>query len=343
MKKFLLILLCLFVFNNFKSIAQDFDYDLTAADPAVGSFPTITQGGITLTTTAPVATDGSSPVYKMLNINSNSFAVVLESSTTDIRQAIYFLRGAGNAATATPVVTYGVSSTDPNMVTAPAQSATASAPGIPLQYDFPLGTKYVRMVRNATVRLYRITAGSSVYTLPLDFLSFTAKPDALGKSVNLNWSTTNEVNTKNFEIQKRTDVTEFATIGTLSSKNVSGVHQYAFIDNNASQGNAYYRLLQYDLDGAFKASEIVAVTNKSNIALSVYPNPVDQTLNINHPSTSATASIRILSLDGKVVLEKSLSANLTTTDLDVSQLNAGSYLVLFQDQAEKSSLKFIKK
>jgi hypothetical protein len=335
--QFVLVLVIAFAFT--KTNAQSFDYNITAADPALGAFTPVTQGAITLSATALISIDGS---YKILNLNADGLEVVLTSSA-DIRQAIYFLRGAGGSATATPVVTYGTSSSDPSMTTAPAQTATASAPGIPIQYDFPAGTRYVRMVRTATVRMYRVTAGSSAYTLPLDFLSFTAKTDALNKFVNLNWSTTNEVNTKNFEIQKRTDISDFKTIGTVNSKNVSGIHNYSFVDGNLINGTSYYRLNQIDNDGNSKFSEIATANIKSAISLSVYPNPVVNSLNVSHPAASNQANIKIFNLEGKTILQKSLLASATSTQLDVSDLTTGSYLIVIEDQSEKSSIKFIKK
>lgn len=179
--------------------------------------------------------------------------------------------------------------------------------------------------------------------LPLDFLSFTAKPDALNKFVNLNWSTTNEVNTKNFEIQKRTDASDFKTIGVVKSKNVSGVHHYAFVDGNLTNGNAYYRLNQTDNDGKSSFSDIVNVNIKSAISLSIYPNPVESSLSLSHPVTTNKAFAQIINLEGKIVLRQALSANTTTSQIDVSQLATGSYLVVFEDQLDKSTLKFIKK
>ena len=213
-----------------------------------------------------------------------------------------------------------------------------------------------------TVRLYPyltdLTAPSSRYlftrnlvisglsqdtTLPLDFLSFSAKPDALNKFVNLNWSTTNEVNTKNFEIQKRTDASDFKTIGVVKSKNISGVHQYAFADDNLTSGTSYYRLNQVDNDGKSSFSDIVTVNVKSAVSLSVYPNPVENFLSLTHPVTSNKAFAKIINLEGKTILQQTLNANVTTSQIDVSQIATGSYLIVLEDESEKSTLKFIKK
>ncbi len=179
--------------------------------------------------------------------------------------------------------------------------------------------------------------------LPLDFLSFTAKADAFGKTVALNWSTTNEINTKNFDIQKRTEDADFATIGTLASKNISGIHHYSFSDNSASAGNSYYRIVQFDNDGASTLSKIQVVSTKASASLSIYPNPTSSTLTVNHAIAQAGASVKVISMNGKTVLQQELSLNSTSTQLDVSNLNSGSYLLMLSTQDQKSSLKFIKK
>ncbi|HET8828599.1 MAG TPA: T9SS type A sorting domain-containing protein, partial [Pelobium sp.] len=177
---------------------------------------------------------------------------------------------------------------------------------------------------DGNVRINSINVWSTE-SLPLDFLSFAAKPDAFGKTVSLNWSTTNEVNTKNFEVQKRTDGTDFATIGTLASKNVAGIHNYAFTDNSASAGNSYYRIIQFDNDGSTTVSKIQAVSNKVSLGLSIYPNPTASVLNVSHSLAQAGSNVKVVSTDGKTVLQQALGLNTTDTKLDVSQLNLGSY------------------
>ena len=107
------------------------------------------------------------------------------------------------------------------------------------------------------------------------------------------------MNTKNFEIQKRTDVSDFKTIGVVKSKNISGVHQYAFADDNLTSGTSYYRLNQVDNDGKSSFSDIVTVNVKSAVSLSVYPNPVENFLSLTHPVTSNKAFAKIINLEGK--------------------------------------------
>lgn len=188
-----------------------------------------------------------------------------------------------------------------------------------------------------------ISAFSQDTTLPLDFLSFSGKADALGKTVDLNWSTTNEVNTKSFDVQRKTAGSDFVTMGTLACKNTAGVHNYSFTDQNAANGTAYYRISQSDNNGASKLSNVIAVSNKAVSALSVYPNPVDQTLNIKHASAAAGANLEVLSLDGKTMFKKAVTVNSISSNLDVSKLATGTYLLILDNNTEKSSLKFVKK
>ena len=206
-------------------------------------------------------------------------------------------------------------------------------------YQNTASTSKYLVERNVVITGTTTTAG----TLPLDFLSLAGKADALGKTVNVNWSTTNEVNTKSFEVQRKTVGSDFATIGTLASKNSAGVHNYSFTDQNAANGTAYYRILQSDNDGASKLSNVIAVSNKAVSALSVYPNPAEQTLNVNHASAVVGANLKVLSLEGKTIFQKAVSVNSTSSNLDVSKLATGTYLLILDNISEKSSLKFIKK
>lgn len=177
--------------------------------------------------------------------------------------------------------------------------------------------------------------------LPLDFLSFTAKPSALGNAVNLNWKTTNEVNTKNFEVQSRTANTEFKTIGLVRSKNTSGVHNYAFTDDKPAASTVYYRLKQIDNDGKFKYSDVVAANVKPSLSVTVYPNPVSTVLTVNH---SASANrLRITNLQGRKVVEQAIAANTISTEVNVANLNAGTYIVVIEGLGGKTSTKFIKR
>jgi hypothetical protein len=238
-------------------------------------------------------------------------------------------------------------------------TATAPGTGTPGQafyFDIPVADniKWIKIQRGTTtgaaggsatnVRIYRIAASttSTTFTLPLDFISFTAKANTTGNSVDLNWRTTNEVNTKEFLIEKRTDNTEFTKIGTLASKNTSGIHNYSFIDNDVSSGNIYYRLKQIDFDGKFKYSDIVQVKVKSKLTLSAFPNPTTDALNLTF-APAKNALLKVMNLNGQVVLEKKLVNGTSIATLNTASLNPSMYLLVYENDGEQSNLKFVKK
>lgn len=176
--------------------------------------------------------------------------------------------------------------------------------------------------------------------LPLDFLSFSAKPSTFG-SVDLDWKTTNEVNTKNFEVQSRTANSEFKTIGFVDSKNTAGVHNYSFTDNKPLASTVYYRIKQVDKDGEFDYSDVKSVNLKQGISLAVYPNPVSDVLSVKHPTS--VNRVTIINLEGKKLLEKTVANDTISTDINVASLQVGTYIVVVDTNGEQSSTKFIKK
>ncbi|HET8828590.1 MAG TPA: T9SS type A sorting domain-containing protein, partial [Pelobium sp.] len=234
----------------------------------------------------------------------------------------------------------------PIVHTFPSYDNSMEAPGQTVFYDIPEdGIKYIVIARSTgtSPKLYRIAASSTTFTaLPLELLSFTAKADAFGKSVNLNWRTTNEVNTKDFSIERRTDNTDFVSIGTRNSQNTEGVHNYAFTDNDPVSGNAYYRLKQIDNDGKFTYSDIVSVNVTGGTSVSVYPNPTTDALNVGHGEGS-NGSLSIFDLQGKSMISQALVNGSTNTAVNVANLTPGTYVLSIQNAGQQSTVKFIKK
>ena len=188
-----------------------------------------------------------------------------------------------------------------------------------------------------------VVKGESISTLPLDLLSFKAVlSKSLNPTVNLAWKTTNEVNTSKFDVERSLDGKLFSTIGTVSSKNIPGIHDYQFIDDNPFSGVSYYRLNQLDLNGDSKFSNIEFVNNNSNIGLSVYPNPAANTINVNHPKANLGATLSVVAINGQNLTLVKITQDNTKTTADISKLNPGVYFILFDNGNEQSTLKFVK-
>ncbi|HTN19026.1 MAG TPA: pectinesterase family protein [Pelobium sp.] len=179
--------------------------------------------------------------------------------------------------------------------------------------------------------------------LPLQLLNFKAKVlKNISPTVQLDWATTNEINTLKFEVERSIDGKNFQSIGTVISKNVAGVHNYNFSDENPSAGIAYYRLKQIDLNGTFTYSEPQAINNEEGLVFTIYPNPVADVLTVNHAKAKQNSFIKVLSLDGKVMATVKAETGSFKTVANLATLTSGVYLIRFNNGSNNSVSKFIK-
>jgi len=183
-------------------------------------------------------------------------------------------------------------------------------------------------------------------TLPLNFTSFDVKLKnaTISPEVTLNWTTQNEVNTENFIIERSIDGNSFTPIGTILSKNMSGTHNYTYVDHFPAPNTSYYRLKQVDKDGKFDYSDIKSINNNSlDLQLSIYPNPVSEIINIIHPIADHNSQINIFDLNGKLIISSAAKMGTSNTSIMVNEIVSNMYFVCFEKQDYKSALKFIKK
>ncbi len=185
---------------------------------------------------------------------------------------------------------------------------------------------------------------SSIQNLPLTFLSFEANlGQGSGNQTQLKWTTTNEINTSKFIVERSDDGGNFSAIAEVIAKNTSGTHQYVSLDPHPLKGISYYRLKQVDNDGKYTYSKIVAVDLKLNKEVVLYPNPVGDTLNFMHPTSPSKATVNLVSSNGKVAVSVAAQPNTSQTEIDVSSLKAGAYVLNYLGKEETLVLKFIKK
>ncbi|WP_304068495.1 T9SS type A sorting domain-containing protein [Pedobacter glucosidilyticus] len=347
--------------------AQEFDYNSgLISDTEVkatltnASNPGITQNGIKLSfdpddlsnsnnsLSVGLATGVGGATFTRIQFNHATRGFFILTSPTAIKRFAIQYRGASDSGTGAMMITYGSSKTDPFIKTHTFPAVTGLAPGVINYINFAPeeDVKYIKIQRSGSLQsqLFRVSASttSTTFTLPLDLLDFSAKVTPSGNSVDLNWRTTNEISTKEFIIERRTEETSFKEVGRKNSYNTYGIHNYNFTDYNISSGNIYYRLKQIDQDGQFKYSDIVTVKVKSNLTLSAFPNPTTDVLNLAH-ATAKNASVRILNLNGQTLIIKSLDNGSSSTSINTSSFNSGIYILVYNNNGEESTLKFIKK
>lgn len=185
--------------------------------------------------------------------------------------------------------------------------------------------------------------GTAKNALPLRLVSFSGSLEVLGTPrVNLNWTTSDEQNTTNFEIERSSDGSHFYKIGTVLSKNFSGENHYSFTDPNPLEGISFYRLRQNDLDANFTYSKVVVITNKIKPFISLYPNPTSNKITILHPMANKDAMVKIATLHGQVMKVQNLVQGSQLAVIDVGPLPKGSYILIYQNGNELTVTKFIK-
>jgi len=125
---------------------------------------------------------------------------------------------------------------------------------------------------NATLSNFSLANTGTNFTahvmvpLPLTLLQFTATKQS-NTSI-LQWQTGQEQNTRDFTIQRSSDGSNYADLGTVAAAGTSNTKRYYnYTDIAPLEGNNYYRLKQRDLDGQFTYSpvRVLAFTMAGNL------------------------------------------------------------------------------
>jgi len=177
-------------------------------------------------------------------------------------------------------------------------------------------------------------------TLPLQLLNVSVINNY--GYAKLSWQTCNEINVKNFEVQKSNDAINFSTISTVAAKNLLCNTSYSYGDAKMLSSTAYYRIKTVDNDGRFTYSGIVSINGKTSLNLSIFPNPATNNLVMSHPQAGNNAYVQIISLNGKDILRQALQPGSIQTSLDVSTFSKGNYIVVYVNDNARQSAKFVK-
>lgn len=195
-----------------------------------------------------------------------------------------------------------------------------------VDFDPGPGTSTLNSANGATF-IVNLGAGGA---LPLTLLQFSAANSIAGNT--LKWTTAQERNTKQFDIEWSAEGILFTTLATQQAAgNSSSVRQYDYLHANPANGNNYYRLKMMDTDGRFNYSIVIKV-NASFVAplLSIFPNPVSDVVQLQVRAIKNEAAIFYLyDVQGKLVSSRHINlikgANLIVWD--ISNLVPGRYQV----------------
>jgi pectin methylesterase-like acyl-CoA thioesterase len=176
--------------------------------------------------------------------------------------------------------------------------------------------------------------------LPLSIVSFTGSYN--NRVVTLNWKTANELGTKEFVVERSKDASNYTAIGTVRAANASGANQYSLVDASPFAGMNYYRLKMVDISGSSTYSKAVTINNGSKQSFTILANPVKDQLVISHTAAVGRASFRVVSADGREISATILQQGATRATINVSSLQAGIYVLIYENNGEKAMASFLK-
>jgi hypothetical protein len=220
--------------------------------------------------------------------------------------------------------------------------------GVPAITGLAANTNYLVYVDgvNNTKANFTLTFNGSV--LPVTLVDFKASLRA--QSVNLSWSTTREINAKEFRVEKSFDGLQFSGFAVVTAKGTAASeNNYAIIDDKPYPGFTFYRLKMVDKDGGLKYSGIVKIkTDARAVTISrIFPNPTPGKLNLQLLADNRKElTLEAFDLLGKKVASYQVTVVQGANDRSVfvSSLPAGTYFLQVKDAAgavfEKT--KFIK-
>jgi hypothetical protein len=124
----------------------------------------------------------------------------------------------------------------------------------------------------------------------------------------LTWDVTNETNVKEYVVERSSDKTNYLPIGKRELSRTGMA--YVFKDSSNLNAVNYYRVKIITTTGAIRYSNAIALKIKSSgdAGISIYPNPVQQELNISFSgNTKNNYSVALLTAAGKKIYEKEFS------------------------------------
>ena len=185
-------------------------------------------------------------------------------------------------------------------------------------------------------------------SLPVELITFQGSYSRELDRARLEWKTASEINCDYYIIERSTDGLSFHPIDTIiGSGSTSQVSEYFSHDLAPEVGINYYKLVQYDYNGAFEELGILSILKGGEQEVSVFPNPVSSNSPINIRISSdidERSEIMIYSIEGKLYSSNQIDIEKGLNTIQISldnQLAPGIYNIVIAGQSSLSKLKLV--
>lgn len=202
------------------------------------------------------------------------------------------------------------------------------------------------------LRVYGYYAGEGAFDItfggvPLPVTGSRLSGIVKNNRTQLAWSTFGEQHNKGFMVQRSADGKNFRNAAWVESKAEQGnstyTFNYTFTDPEILSGTVYYRLQQTDIDGKISLSNTLQLEagKDASFALVAAPNPVSDKLVLTASGKQGdNAIVTVADITGKQV--KAVAVTGSATEIDMSSLSPGMYLLLYRDDNNVQTIKINK-
>jgi hypothetical protein len=182
--------------------------------------------------------------------------------------------------------------------------------------------------------------------LPLSLVHFTGTITNTGQ-VQLQWTTAQEIDTKDFEMEWGIDGLHFTKIAVLpSAGNSTQELSYNYLHKTPADGANYYRLKMQDINGSFTYSPTIKIIFAVNaFSVTAFPNPVTYYVQFDIKAVrKETIVLTLHSADGKIVASKQFAVTKGSNLLNwnLQSVSTGSYFIS-SSNVPLSTIQIIKK
>jgi len=184
--------------------------------------------------------------------------------------------------------------------------------------------------------------------LPVEFKGMQVTCINNGRNAELTWQTASELNSEKFVIERSFNGNTWSVLGEVQAAGTTNQQtNYTFVDNQTrSTRIAYYRLSQFDFDGAKTMFPVVSSSCDMPSEAKLYPNPATDVtyVEIVH-SKNEKVTIEVRSTLGSLISSEThnLIDGYNLISLDVKELHSGSYFVVIKDENNETNvLRFVK-
>jgi len=175
------------------------------------------------------------------------------------------------------------------------------------------------------------TSGASPYgfasfsptPLPVKYRGFSVAQQ--NNDVLIQWSTSEEVNANQYEVERSFDASNWSRIASVAAKgNGSNVNNYSYTDRNVASKVIYYRIKQTDLNGKSAYTTIKSIKAETTAEIKVAS--IQSKLVLQFPQQIQNGvTVRLISLGGQVVSEQKITQPIGQVVLNTNV--RGNYVV----------------